>query len=297
MNYQKTNEYQEIYLKDSISNIDSLINILERQLKFENKIRSPTAEDIQSKNTLEITIQEKKAAKTELESKLDGITNLKRTQNFELECPQDITEYIFSGPLPIKDLFYSVGKLQNDNKDHCFEFFRKLFAAAKSNRFSHEQLKEILMSLLEGEILSEFIAMEKEPLPNIVHHILTVHHKKERLDDLELKLENFERFENEQLEGSMSRYLLLAKKVDNLYPKESQTLCKEQHKIKVLLQLIQGTAKVELVKLRKIKLERGEHIPFDQLFTHAKSLERVYNEVPKQRIPLKINNIEMSKHT
>lgn len=290
MNYHKTNETQEIYLQDSISTIDSFINILERQLKIENKIQNPTPEDIESKNELQVNINNKKATKADLEGKLNDIKNLKRAQNFELECPEEITEDCFFGPLPLRELFYSVGPLNNDNKDHCCEFFRKLFSIGISSRYTHQNYKDCLLALLQGDALSDFVSMKDEPLSNIVDFMLTVYYKKERLVDLEDKLENFQRLANEGLDSSMSRYLLLAKKVDSLYPVESRTLCKEQNKIKILFKLIQGTAKIELTKLRKTKLERGEHMSYELLFTHAISLERVYNDVPKQAISLKNHN-------
>ena len=298
MNFNKTSEHQELYLSDSIANIDSMIGILERQLVIQGKTEvnpaEPSDEEKTAKENLEAAIETQKANKTTLTNKLNDINIVKRAQNYELTVPIVEEEYT-GGAIPIKDLFFSVGKLNDENKANCSDFFRKLFAYGKAQKFHDPQYKEALMALLEGGLLDDFVSMEDDDMQTITDFFLCVYHKKERLDDLEVKLDRFERQADEPIEASMKRYFLLARKVDSLYPEEYRSLCSEQQKIKTLLSMLQGTAKVELAKLRKAKLERGEHMTFDRLFENAVTLERIHNDVPK--LPISMSTTSLNIHS
>lgn len=269
---------QESRLKVEASHLDSLINILKRQLKFEEKIDDPTDTDKAEITSLQETITKYEKEKLDIETKLNSISSIQRAKCNELIVPPDNKDGILID-LDYKNLFYVIGRIGPNNKHDMINFFKKLFSFGTEKHFSHANYKQACLSLMEGFLLTELFDIYNTPFENIVNHFSKIYGITETLSDLEEKIKNFTRKPNESIESCLLRYCHLASKCHKHYPIELQTLLNQQNKIRVLLKNANPETAIELRKLQHVAIENGEFISFENLLEQAKTLEIINSHI------------------
>ena len=212
----------------------------------------------------------------------------KRENKINLIVPDDKPHrYI---PLPMKKIKLFVGMIDENRNQAMQDYFAKLFiwGLKEGKGYSHTHYKLMMNATMAGKCFKYFLKWQNQPLQEIVNRFLSFFAKRETFQERVDKLLYFKRFEREDIECTMYRYLLLAFEADKDFSRDEKWYTTEIKSLQVLNRAIYGPVLSAYNSWKASRLQKGLNTNFGDSIAEVKRLERKLEGVPKREILLPV---------
>jgi len=176
-------------------------------------------------------------------------------------------------------------------------FLSKLFSYGERRKWSHNNFKDAMASLLEGQPHAQFRQLIKAgaSFEEIISSMADEYISPVTIQDDKMALLQFRRMPLEKLTRAMARFAVLLTKTEQLFDKDMRVQ-RKRTEMKKTLHIIAAESAKE--RLRTIKMEQvgsGRVLPYEYLLREAVAAETEAMDVPNEETAtmLCINSMEM----
>ena len=160
-------------------------------------------------------------------------------------------------------------------------FFNKLFRYGSRRDFSHQNYRDIMDQLFDGQAHTELERIKDRPLDKIVQFFVAAYDPDhETPADIQAQIDSFYRKANEPIRATMVRLETLLYQASKVFPQDQRQAYIETGLREKLTRLVGDKTKAKLLKEIRVKAKKGQYATSEELKTMAKELELEYSELP-----------------